>query len=75
LTGTDRNDHHGTVTLLPAAAFHWSTAWRRLREKLGLPKATRLRDPRHFAATQLLADGVDVKTVAGRLIHADAATR
>ncbi|HUP69974.1 MAG TPA: tyrosine-type recombinase/integrase, partial [Acidimicrobiales bacterium] len=49
----------------PWNPYHWTTAWRRLREKLGLPKATRLHDLRHFAATHLLADGVDVKTVAG----------
>lgn len=58
----------------PWNPYHWTTAWRRLREKLGLPKATRLHDLRHFAATHLLADGVDVKTVAGRLGHANAAT-
>lgn len=58
----------------PWDPYHWTTAWRRLREKLGLPRATRLHDLRHFAATHLLADGVDVKTVAGRLGHANAAT-
>ena len=31
----------------------------------------RLHDLRHFAATQLLAAGVDVRTVAGRLGHAN----
>src|SRR5581483_12271600 len=34
----------------------------------------RLHDLRHFAATQLLAAGVPVKTVSGRLGHANAAT-
>jgi len=34
---------------------------------------TRLHDLRHFAATQLLAAGVDVKTVSGRLGHGSAA--
>ncbi|MHB8464426.1 MAG: tyrosine-type recombinase/integrase [Acidimicrobiales bacterium] len=34
----------------------------------------RLHDLRHFAASQLLAAGVPVKTVAGRLGHANAAT-
>jgi integrase len=58
----------------PWDPYHWTTAWRRLREKLSLPRATRLHDLRHFAATHLLADGVDVKTVAGRLGHANAAT-
>jgi len=58
----------------PWDPYHWTTAWRRLREKLHLPPTTRLHDLRHFAATHLLADGVDVKTVAGRLGHANAAT-
>ncbi|WP_254126748.1 tyrosine-type recombinase/integrase [Aquihabitans sp. G128] len=34
---------------------------------------TRLHDLRHFAATQLLAAGVPVKTVSGRLGHGSAA--
>ncbi len=34
----------------------------------------RLRDLRHFVATQLLGAGVDVRTVAGRLGHRNAAT-
>ena len=34
----------------------------------------RLHDLRHFAATRLLAAGVPVNTVAGRLGHANAAT-
>ncbi|MGH3119325.1 MAG: tyrosine-type recombinase/integrase [Gaiellales bacterium] len=58
----------------PWDPYHWTTAWRRLREKLNLPRTIRLHDLRHFAATQLLAGGVDVKTVAGRLGHANAAT-
>jgi len=58
----------------PWDPYHWTTAWRRLRAKLNLPATTRLHDLRHFAATHLLADGVDVKTVAGRLGHANAAT-
>jgi integrase len=58
----------------PWNPYHWTTAWRRLRSKLGLPANARLHDLRHFAATQLLADGVDVRTVAGRLGHANAAT-
>jgi integrase len=36
--------------------------------------SVRLHDLRHFAATQLLAAGVPVRTVAGRLGHANAAT-
>lgn len=34
----------------------------------------RLHDLRHFAATQLLAAGVPVRTVSGRLGHANPAT-
>jgi integrase len=50
---------------------HYATlAFRRLRDRLGLPHL-RLHDLRHFAATQLLAGGQDVRTVAGRLGHAD----
>ena len=43
----------------------------RLRDKVGLPKL-RFHDLRHFAATQLITAGVDVRTVAGRLGHSNA---
>jgi integrase len=43
----------------------------RLRNAAGLDKV-RLHDLRHFAATTMLTEGVDVRTVAGRLGHADA---
>lgn len=42
----------------------------RVREKLGLT-SIRLHDLRHFTATQLIGQGVDVRTVAGRLGHSD----
>jgi len=45
----------------------------RLRNALGLP-SVRLHDLRHFVATRLLAAGVPVRTVSGRLGHANAAT-
>src|SRR5207249_7398753 len=54
-----------------------STSWRpdyvtqafaRLADAAGLPDV-RLHDLRHFVATRLLANGVDVRTVAGRLGH------
>jgi integrase len=45
----------------------------RLRKVLGIPRL-RLHDLRHFAGTQLIGAGVDVRTVAGRLGHSDAAT-
>lgn len=36
-----------------------------------LPANLRLHDCRHFAATAMIADGTDVRTVAGLLGHAD----
>ena len=44
-----------------------------LRNRLGLERV-RLHDLRHFAATRLLAAGIPVRTVSGRLGHANAAT-
>lgn len=46
-----------------------SARFRRVRDEAGLPHV-QLRHLRHFAATQLLSAGVDVRTVAGRLRHA-----
>lgn len=48
-------------------------AFKRLCNELGI-SGVRLHDFRHFTATQMLASGVPVKTVAGRLGHANAAT-
>ncbi len=45
----------------------------RLRKQVGLD-TVRLHDLRHFAATRLLAAGVPVRTVSGRLGHANATT-
>ena len=47
--------------------------FRRLCDRLGL-RGFRVHDLRHLHATQLLAAGVPVRTVSGRLGHADAAT-
>jgi integrase len=44
--------------------------WGRLRKKTGLD-GVRLHDLRHYVATQLLGAGVDPRTVAGRLGHAN----
>lgn len=44
-----------------------------LRNRLGL-SSVRLHDLRHFAATRLLSAGIPVRTVSGRLGHANAAT-
>jgi integrase len=43
-------------------------AFARLAERAGMPEV-RLHDLRHFVATRLLSNGVDVRTVAGRLGH------
>jgi integrase len=50
-----------------------SRTFRRLCAAEGL-RDVRLHDLRHFVATQLLGAGVDVRTVAGRLGHRNAAT-
>ena len=75
-------------TTLPDNAFLFSPtvdgsrAWRpggvslafiRIRKRAGVRKVP-LHSLRHFAATRMLAAGVPVRTVAGRLGHADAAT-
>jgi integrase len=44
--------------------------WTRVRNKVGLD-GCRLHDLRHYVATQLLGAGVDPRTVAGRLGHAN----
>ena len=48
-------------------------AFVRLCRTVGISNV-RLHDLRHFAATQMLVAGVPVKTVSGRLGHANAAT-
>ena len=50
-----------------------SRGFKRLCVDEGLP-GVRLHDLRHFVASQLLSAGVDVRTVAGRLGHRNAAT-
>ncbi|MGH9272914.1 MAG: tyrosine-type recombinase/integrase [Ilumatobacteraceae bacterium] len=50
-----------------------SRGFKRLCVAEGLPDV-RLQDLRHFVASQLLSAGVDVRTVAGRLGHRNAAT-
>ena len=62
----------------PDASTPWrpdyvSLAFTRLREACGLPDV-RLHDLRHFNASTLLAEGTDLRTVSGRLGHADAST-
>jgi integrase len=48
-------------------------AFARLTQRLGLQQL-RLHDLRHFAATTMLVNGIDVRTAAGRLGHARAST-
>jgi integrase len=50
-----------------------TSAFTRVRNRAGFPQV-RLHDLRHMHATQLLAAGVPVRTVSGRLGHANAAT-
>jgi len=62
----------------PVAAQPWrpelaTRRWERLRVKAGLPHV-RLHDLRHFVATELLTEGIDVRTVANRLGHARTST-
>ena len=58
---------------VPFTPDHATKTFQRLRKQVGLD-STRLHDLRHFAATRLLAAGVPVRTVSGRLGHANAAT-
>ncbi len=50
----------------------WTQRFRRLAAKLGV--RCRLHDLRHFVATQAVAAGVPVRTVSGRLGHANPST-
>jgi integrase len=65
-----------TSTADRSAPLHPDTVtggFRRLCDRVGL-SGVRLHDLRHLHATQLLAAGVPVRTVSGRLGHANAAT-
>lgn len=53
----------------------WATKqFRLLRQSLGLPAELKMKDLRHFVATQMLGAGVDVRSVAGRLGHSRPST-
>jgi integrase len=58
---------------LPWRPGRVTLAFRRLCQQNDIT-GVRLHDFRHFAASRLLGAGVPVKTVSGRLGHADAAT-
>lgn len=47
--------------------------WQRARELSGIDRRWRLHDLRHWTATTAITNGHDVRTVAGRLGHANAA--
>ena len=60
----------GSIPWTPTTVTKWFQV---TRAAVGM-KQVRLHDLRHFAATRLLAAGVPVRTVSGRLGHANAAT-
>jgi integrase len=57
---------HGSLTRSAAGSGGFARG-------VGLP-GVRLHDLRHYVATRLLTAGIDVRTVAGRLGHRNAAT-
>jgi integrase len=61
----------------PAGAAPWNPdtmthRYRKYADRVGITSS--LKETRHYSATQLLTAGVDLKTVAGRLGHAEAST-
>jgi len=64
---------HAADGSMPIRPDKVTGSFRRLGNRLGL-KGVRLHDLRHFAATRMLAAGVPIRTVSGRLGHADAST-
>jgi integrase len=63
---------HDVANRTPWRPDYVTLAFSRIRDELGLN--VRLHDLRHFAATNMLVSGQDVRTVSGRLGHANAAT-
>jgi integrase len=73
--GARLDDHAYVFSLDPTGAAPWrpdlaTHRFVRLRDRLGLD-GIRLHDLRHFHATHLLAAGLDVASVGGRLGHAN----
>lgn len=64
------NDPHGATPWFPDSV---SRSFRRITTRAGL-SGFRVHDLRHYVATELIAAGVDVRTVAGRLGHRNPAT-
>ncbi len=73
LTPTSHVFSHDVDGSRPWRPDYVTRAFIRLRDDLGLD-GVRLHDLRHFNATNMLANGADIRTVSGRLGHADAAT-
>ena len=65
-----RSTVDGSAPWFPDSA---SRRFHRLCQQAGVP-GVRLHDLRHYVATRLLAGGIDVRTIAGRLGHRNAAT-
>ena len=60
----------GDELVNPDRIGYW---WRQARKKAGIDQRWRLHDLRHWSATVAIAEGHNVRTVAGRLGHADPA--
>ena len=61
-----------SLTEQPANPDRIGWWWKRARQLSGIDRKWRLHDLRHFSATQAIAGGHDVRSVAARLGHADA---
>ncbi|MBV9163837.1 MAG: tyrosine-type recombinase/integrase [Pseudonocardiales bacterium] len=59
----------GSTHLLPSSV---TQRYRRMAERIGID--THLHNLRHYSATELIAAGVDIRTVAGRLGHSGGGT-
>ena len=75
--GVDVPDDAFVFSPDPAGAEPWNPdtmthRYRRYADRVGI--ASSLKELRHYSATQLLAAGVDLNTVAGRLGHAEGST-
>lgn len=76
--GTHMVDNHRLFSDDPAGEVPWRpeqvSRWFRAARTAANVPAVRLHDLRHYVATQSLAAGADVRTVAGRLGHSNVAT-
>ena len=76
--GVDFGDSGYVFSYQPDRSAPWrpdvaTARFERLRDRAGLP-TVRLHDLRHYVATRLIGAGVSVRTVSGRLGHANPAT-